>query len=374
MAAPLVGILGAYGAVGSVAARRLAAEGRCRLRLGGRALEPARRLAAELGPSAEAQAQAVDAQDGQSLAAFAGECRVVLNCAGPAYLLLDRVRQAAFAAGADYVDVMDDGTASAPGGPRIAVLSAGLVPGLSGLLPGLLAATMARPLRFTGGYAGLGALTHTGAVDYLLSLDRGFGVPMGLWRGRTVPGALRTDDGVRVPGLPRPVTAVPFLTAEVVERAEALGLEEARWYNAFDGSFLYDALNRVRTGDGPDLDAHAAELVRAGALDAAGRTPYHALWGSLDGIGHEGAEVRRTVLIRGADGSELTGEVGAFAVSEVCSGRVPAGVHRAAEALSPRRVVDRLRAVVGGLVVAERDAEAASGAELVDEAEEEGAL
>jgi hypothetical protein len=372
MAAPLIGILGAYGAVGTVAARRLAAEGRFRLRLGGRDPEPACRLVAELGPAA--RAQTVDARDEHSLAAFVAGCRAVLNCTGPAYLLLDRVRRAAFAAGADYVDVMDDGTAPAPAGARIAVLSAGLVPGLSGLLPGLLAESMARPLRFTGAYAGLGALTHTGAVDYLLSLDRGYGVPMGLWRGRVVPGVLRTDENFRIPGLPRPLTAVPFLTTEVAEQARALELEEARWYNAFDGGFLYDALNRARLGSGQDLDSRAAELLRAGALDAAGRTPYHVLWGSLDGVGHGGAAVRRTVLIRGVDGSELTGEVGAFAVAEVCDGRVPAGVHRAAGVLSPIRVVDRLRTVVPGAVVAEAGRDSVPGPALAHEAEVEGVL
>lgn len=371
MAAPLIGILGAYGAVGQVAARRLAAEGRFRLRLGGRDPQPARRLAADLGP--RAGAQAVDAHDSSSLTAFATGCRVVLNCAGPAYLLLDRVRRAAFAAGADYVDVMDDGADTAPAGPRTAVLSAGLVPGLSGLLPGLLADGMHRPLRFSGGYVGLGALTHTGAVDYLLSLDRGFGVPMALWRGRVVPRALRTEDDARVPGLPLPVTAVPFLTTEVVERARTLGLQEARWYNAFDGRFLHDALNRMYLDHGRDLDARAAELVRAGALDAAGRTPYHALWGSLDGVGQDGEAVRRTVLLRGADGSALTGEVGAFAVAEVCDRRVPVGVHRAAQVLSPRRVVDRLR-VVPGVVVVEQGGDAVPGANLAYETEEEGAL
>ncbi|AGP53602.1 saccharopine dehydrogenase NADP-binding domain-containing protein [Streptomyces rapamycinicus] len=372
MAAPLIGILGAYGEVGTVAARRLAAEGRFRLRLGGRDPESARGLAAELGPVA--RATAVDARDERSLAAFAAGCRAVLNCSGPAYLLLDRVRRAAFAQGADYVDVMDDGTAPAPAGSRTAVLSAGLVPGLSGLLPGLLAGSMARPLRFTGAYAGLGALTHTGALDYLLSLDRGYGVPMGLWRGRVVPGALGTDEDFRIPGLPRPLTAVPFLTSEVAERAGALGLEETRWYNAFDGRALLEVLNRARRGTGRDLDSHAAELVRAGALDAAGRTPYHVLWGSLDGVGHGGAAVRRAVLIRGGDGSELTGEVGAFAVAEVCDGRVPAGVHRAAGVLSPRRVVDRLRAVVPGVVVAEEGGDAAPGPAPAHQAEEEGVL
>ncbi|AIR96955.1 saccharopine dehydrogenase NADP-binding domain-containing protein [Streptomyces glaucescens] len=359
--APVIGVLGGYGAVGTSAVRALAAEGRFRLRIGGRDLGAARALAAAL--PVPAQAVRVDVEDGASLAGFARGCRTVLNCSGPAYLLLGRARTAALAAGADYVDVMDDGGTPAPVPGRTVVLSAGLAPGLSGLLPAILARGPVPGGRFSGCYAGLGVFTVTGAVDYLLSAERGYGTPGAVWRGRVVPGALRVEEEHRLPGVPRPLVAHPFLTGEVVSRARALGLAEARWYNAFDGTAVLDVLNRSRGGRlaGPELRARAGELVRASALDAAGRAPYHLLWGCLEGRGPDGTPVRRTVVIRGADGSELTGLVGAFAAAAVCDGRLPHGVHRAADVLPADEVLRRLRDGRAGVTVAETEEAVARG-------------
>ncbi|MYQ52566.1 MULTISPECIES: saccharopine dehydrogenase NADP-binding domain-containing protein [unclassified Streptomyces] len=349
--APLIGIIGGYGAVGRSAARSLAAQGRFRLRLGGRDGEAARACAARL--AAPAEAMAVDAGDARSLGRFSQGCRTVLNCAGPAYLLADRARRAAFAAGADYVDVMDDGRPADPVPGRTAVLSAGLMPGLSGLLPGLLSQGLDPGGEFTGCYAGLGTLTRTGALDYLLSAERGYGTPMAVWRGRVVPSALAVELHFPVPGVPRPLTAHPFLTEELVDRARELGLGEARWYNAFDGDAVLGTLNRSRGGHpgARDLAARAEELVRSSALDAAGRTPYHVLWGRLEGSDQEGNAVSRAIVVRGEDGSRLTGAVGAFAAAAVCGGQVLRGVHQASAVLSPQAVVDWLRTGVPGVTV-----------------------
>ncbi|MEV6961715.1 saccharopine dehydrogenase NADP-binding domain-containing protein [Streptomyces sp. NPDC051207] len=375
--APLIGVLGGYGAVGAAAARVLAAEGEFRLRIGGRDPEAAERCAASLGGAAEARE--ADARSDASLERFAQGCDVVLHCAGPAYELADRPRRAAAAAGADYVDVMDGcGPAPAPAGERTAVLSAGLSPGLSGLLPRLLTDGRA-PLgaaRFTGYYVSLGAFTRTGAMDYLLSLDRGYGTPRAQWRdGHVVRGVLRGAEERVVAGVPHPVTVYPYLTQELVGQARALGLAEARWYNGFDGHHLLDALNRYRSGDdrAGGLEAQAAGVVRASTLDALGRSPYHVLCGVLERPGPEGAPVRRAV-IRGADGSAMTGVVGAVAAREVARGRVPRGVHRAAQVLPTRGVMDALGRHLPDTVVTFSDDVPAAGVVSADPVMEVGVL
>ncbi|MGQ4491359.1 saccharopine dehydrogenase NADP-binding domain-containing protein [Streptomyces sp. SAS_281] len=354
--APLIGILGGYGAVGEAAARALAAEGGVRLRIGGRNPEAAARCAAALG--GECEAAAADARSRESLERFVRGCDVLLHCAGPAYELADGPRRAAAAAGAGYVDVMDGcGPGPAPAGERTAVLSAGLSPGLSGLLPRLLTDEW-QPrgaARFSGYYVSLGAFTRTGAVDYLLSLDRGYGTPRAQWRdGRVVHGALRGRERREVAGVPHPVTTYPYLTQELVGQARALGLAEARWYNAFDGRRLLDALNRFRAGDdrADSLEAQADAVVRASTLDALGRTPYHVLCGELEFPGPGGTPTRRMAVIRGEDGSAMTGVVGAVAAREVARGRIPGGVHRAGQVLAPREVLDALRRHLPGTVVA----------------------
>ena len=49
----------------------------------------------------------LDINDGEELSDFCGECDVVLNCAGPAYVLFEKVALASARAGAVYVDVTD---------------------------------------------------------------------------------------------------------------------------------------------------------------------------------------------------------------------------------------------------------------------------
>ncbi|MFH8798220.1 saccharopine dehydrogenase NADP-binding domain-containing protein [Streptomyces sp. NPDC017936] len=375
---PLIGILGGYGAVGAAAARALAAEGGFRLRIGGRDREAAARCAAALGGHVEAEA--VDARSDAGLERFARGCDVLLHCAGPAYELAGRPRRAAAAAGADYVDVMDGcGPGPAPAGERTAVLSAGLSPGLSGLLPRLLTDGRAAPgaARFTGYYVSLGAFTRTGAVDYLLSLDRDYGTPRARWHdGRVVRDAPRGAEERVVAGVPHPVTVYPYLPQELVGQARALGLAEARWYNGFDGRHLLDALNRHRSGEerAGGLEERAAGVVRASTLDALGRSPYHVLCGVLELPGPDGALVRRTVVIRGEDGSAMTGVVGAVAAREVAGARVPEGVHQAARVLPARDVVDALRRHLPGTVVAFTDDVLAAGADAADPVMEEGVL
>ncbi|MFF5481859.1 hypothetical protein ACFY5C_31665 [Streptomyces sp. NPDC012935] len=373
---PLVGIIGGYGAVGTAAARCLYAAGGVRLRIGGRDADAAARLAGTLGEGVEAMA--VDVADDRSTAAFGRGCHALLNCSGPAWLTLDRALLAACSAGVAYADVMDDDrTGTSLTGT--AVLGAGLSPGLTAMLPGLLAEGLARPLRFSGCYAGLEPFTRTGALDYVLSLTRDHGAALAEWRGgQVVRGALEPSAGHRIPGLPRPVTAYPYLPQELVRQAAALSLVRLRWYNAFDGTTLLDALGRVRgllSPDG-DLDEAAARVVRASALDAAGRSPYHLLWGRLEGHDTEGRLVRRSILIRGTDGSALTGCVGALVVRELAHGRVPQGLHRAAGVLAPASVLSWLRAHLPatGVAVTEEAADDDAAWDVLDCAGGQGAV
>lgn len=348
-ATPLIGVLGGYGAVGSVAARCLAAEG-FRLRIGGRSEARGAALAAELTGT---EAMPVDATDAASIARFSAGCDTVLNCAGPAYELGALPRQAVLAAGAHYVDVMDGAAAAfTPPADRVAVLSAGLLPGLSGLLPRLLTAGLSE-VSFAGYYVTLGKFTHTGAMDYLLSMDRGYGTALAEWRdGSVVSGALDVEPDCEIVGIPRRVTAYPYLTTELVRQARHLGLTAARWYNAFDGEHGLRVLNRSRaSGNQTAAAAVATELVQASALDVLGRAPYHVLFGTVDGLSEDRIPLRRTALIRAEDGNALTGIVGAVTTREVARGRIAPGCHEAAEVVAVDLVLDAIRQHLADAVV-----------------------
>ena len=98
-----IGIAGAYGATGSLVVNRLAATTEHELLLGGRSAERGTQLAAKLGD--RASARAVDVMNPASLAAFCDACDLLVNCAGPSHLVLDRVARVAVERRTGLVDV-----------------------------------------------------------------------------------------------------------------------------------------------------------------------------------------------------------------------------------------------------------------------------
>ncbi|GGL51484.1 saccharopine dehydrogenase NADP-binding domain-containing protein [Planomonospora parontospora] len=322
-----VGVIGCCGAVGRALVRRLPGP----LRLGGRDPDRVRRTAR---PGDEAVA--VDIAQAARLAGFCAGCDVVVNCAGPSARIQDTVARAALEAGAHYVDVAGDRldharlTALARG--RAAVLAAGMMPGLSALLPRALARGAGRPVRLVARVGGLDRFTRAAALDYVASLAGDYAVPLAAWRGhQVIRGALRPAERVALPHFPGRVSAYPYLSRETERLARALGLAEVEWWGVFDGERTLRALSAP--GD-RDPERIAEELELAARLDGLGRRPYFRLVFDLDG---------RVLVVGAADGYELTAALAATAVREVAAGRVPPGAHDAADVLDPDGVLRDLR-------------------------------
>ncbi|WP_327585114.1 saccharopine dehydrogenase NADP-binding domain-containing protein [Nonomuraea sp. NBC_00507] len=328
----MIGIVGAYGAVGGAAARLLADHG---VRIGGRDGASARRFVRD-ELAGRGEACQVDAYDETSLARFCRGCRIVVNCAGPSYLLLDRVARAALAAGADYVDAAGDDPAFAllaltGAAGRRAVLSAGMLPGLTGLLPRHLARLAGGgPLRLDVYTGGLDRLTPAAAGDYLLA--GGHGEALAGWRdGGRVSRALTPARDVELPYFPGLVTAYPFLSAEAERVARELGLQEARWYNVLTGDRVLATASTVSS---------AADLTRVAELEMAGRTPYYVLLFQLSG-----PHSTHTLALRAADSYELSGAVVAHTALAMLRGAIEPGVHYADSVLDPALMLADLEPV-----------------------------
>ncbi|MEV1293169.1 saccharopine dehydrogenase NADP-binding domain-containing protein [Pseudonocardia sp. NPDC049635] len=349
---PTVALLGATGAVGSAAARVLAGDGP--LRLGGRRHGPLDELAATLdGPAVSTHP--VDLDDPHALDAFAHGADVLLHCAAPAFAIGDRVARAAARAGSRYVDVSGDAQLAQQltGGavPNVAVLGAGVVPGLSALLPRLLL-TRARaagmnPSRMRVHTGGVERCSPGVARDMLLSLDAGgpdgaaYGEPLAAWRdGVRVPRALRSEEDAQAPFFDGRVALQPFLAAESERLARTTGLAGLDWFNVHPGPHVREAMRRLR---GTDPHGAAAALVRAAELDLAGQRAYHLMVVTVHGPDGEGGA--RTVVLRSPDSYALTGTVAAVATRAITAGKIPAGVHHAGEVLDPAMVLDAVQAL-----------------------------
>lgn len=340
-------VLGGYGDIGREAARawlRLRAEAQlpARLRIGGRDVDAAQRLAARLREDACAaalepavEAAPVDLFDPEALRGFVAGSRVVLNCAGPSHRIDDRVARAALAADADYVDAAGDDALHARLDPgaylragRCALLSAGMQPGVSALLPRWLAARVAAPRRLRS-YLGLNdRFTAVAADDYLHGADNGSSEPLAAWRDHARrSGVARRQRQAMLPFFASPVALLPYLNREGERLARALDLSEGDWYSAIEGHHVLAAFDRAHAL--PRAEAIAL-LQQASALDLAGRQPQVTFLCQLDG-----AHASVSALLRAPGNAVLSGGFAAVVAQAAAAGEIDAGRHYAAMALDP---------------------------------------
>ncbi len=345
MSGASIGLVGAYGSVGRQVALLLAGSGR--LRLGGRDRQQAEQLNRQL--DGQAEVRPLDLWDEHSLAAFCAGCTLVINCAGPSYRILDRVARAALAAGADYLDVGGDDPlherlrGQLPQARRV-VLSAGMLPGLSGLFAQLPARAFQRidALRCYAG--GLGRLSGTAAEDFLLSLGNGFGQAQMAWStGQVLRSGAPAEQLLEREWLPvAGVQAYPYLTCEQQRLFADLQVGHGQGFNLFEGGQLAGALRRIQ-GSAPE-SRHSAQnvaaLVQASALDVAGRQPYQVLAVEIEGL-RDGRQQQASAWLRASDGSRLTGSVAAFCALHW--ERLPLGMHYAAQVLDAGACLEQLR-------------------------------
>ncbi|MEV0675056.1 saccharopine dehydrogenase NADP-binding domain-containing protein [Actinosynnema sp. NPDC050436] len=344
-----VGLLGGSGAVGRQVAARLRARGVEDVLIGGRDLAAAEAVVAGvLGGTG--RAGVVDVRNPASLRDFCADATVVVNCAGPSRVIGDVVAAAAVRAGAHYVDVGGDDPLhevmtgpGAPPCPVAAVLSAGMIPGLTGLLPRHLAGS---------GFTGVDRLTvhhgvrdrigWSGAYDLVAGIIEGRDESLAGWRsGAARSGVARRAVNRALPGFTEPVTVHPYLSPEARRTAQRLGLRDGDWHTVlFDGR-VSTVLGGLPALTEADLAPTAERLHRAADFDVLGRTPQVGVLCQLDGTG-PGGPLTRSLVLRATGAAELVAAAAAATLDEVLDGTVPAGVHFAAEVLDPDRATATL--------------------------------
>jgi hypothetical protein len=258
---------------------------------------------------------------------------------------MDRVAVATIQAGAQYVDVGGDDPlydrmtrpGSAPA-PVCAVLSAGMIPGLTGLLPRYLAGCGFTEVDRLTVYHGVrDRIGRAGAYDFVAGIIEGGDETFAAWRsGAPRSGASQRAINRTLPAFTDPVTAHPYLSPEARRTARRLGLREGDWYTVlFDGQ-MSAVLGALPALTEADLTPTAERLCRAAEFDMLGRTPQVTLLCQLDGRGDGGA-MTRSLVLRAAGAAELVAAAAAVTVDELVLGGIPAGVHFAAESLDPAR-------------------------------------
>ncbi|WP_051406966.1 saccharopine dehydrogenase NADP-binding domain-containing protein [Nocardia sp. CNY236] len=351
-----IGLLGGYGAVGALIAERVAQRGLGALSIAGRDARAGQVLIAERLNGA-GEFTELDLYDADALAQFCDRCDLVVNCAGPTRRILDRVAVAARDAGVPYIDIGGDHPVHArlaPGNDWPAILSAGMIPGLSALLPRYLARDCTSVQSLTVYHGARDTFGYSSAYDYVVGIGDGDDIPMAAWRDGPSEDAARRVVDLRLPHFPEPVTGQPYLSPEARRTAADLGLSTGTWYSVLEGERLPVVLQQV-AGSRPDEVAALTEKVRRAAeFDLLGRTRHATLLFQLDGRRDDRA-ITRSLVVRAEGATVLVAAAALPAIEAVLAGAVAPGVHFAAEVLDPGRVVDDLAAAPAIVHLSEHD-------------------
>jgi hypothetical protein len=316
-----IGVIGGHGSVGRETVAQLRAWGLGPIVVAGR--NPA---------TADV---VVDVDEPATVERFFASLRLVVNCTASSPPVRAAVAGTAVASGVPYVDsggdepVHDLLSRRAHAAP--VVLSAGMLPGLTGLLSRQLAERGSRLVGYVGGQDrfSLGA-----AADYLAVVNGSAGRTFAVWRNgsRVERAGVPAIEG-KIPYFPEPASGVPYLSSEMERLARRLDLAELVFYTVFLGSRLRETLAGTGTGA---VDAEA--VVRASELDLFGRTRFQRLVFQLPG-----EPAAPTLVLSGKGSSELTGATAAMTALAVLDGAVSPGLHYAADALDPAWAARKLR-------------------------------
>ena len=316
-----IGVIGGYGSVGRATVAQLRAWGLGPVVAVGR--DPAK---ADV---------VVDISEPAALERLCSSLRLVINCTVSSPRSRATVADAAVANGVPYVDPGGDepvyellsGTARA----EPVVLSAGMLPGLTGLLPRRLVAERGGCLVCYAG--GRDRFSPGGAAGYLEVVHGSADRACAVWRhGARVERAGVPPIEGGIPYFPEPASGVPFLSPEMERLARHLDLTELVFYVVFPGARLRATLAAARTDS---VDAEA--VVRASELDLFGRSQYQRLVFQL-----RGEPVMPTMVLSGSGSTELTGATAAMTALAVLDGAVSPGVHFAADVLDPAWAEEKL--------------------------------
>ena len=316
-----IGVIGGYGSVGRATVAQLRAWGLGPIVVAGR--DPTK---------ADVM---VDMNESATLERFCASLRLVVNCAASSSRIRAMVADAAAANGVPYVDPGGDEPVyellSGRAHAEPVVLSAGMLPGLTGLLPRQL--VVERGSRLVCYVGGQDRFSLGAATDYLAVVNGSAGRTFAVWRNgsRVERAGVPAIEGA-VPYFSEPASGVPYLSPEMERLARRLDLTELVFYTVFPGTRLRATLAAAHTDS---VDAEA--VVRASELDLFGRSRYQRLVFQL-----RGEPTMPTMVLSGKGSSEMTGATAAMTGLAVLEGAVSPGVHFAADVLDPAWAKEKL--------------------------------
>lgn len=302
----MIGIIGGYGSVGQWAAKSLTEHMEDMIRVGGRN-KAVYAMCAERHQLIHTEFARVDFTDLDSVRQFAKGCRLILNCAGPAFGRSLKVADTILNMGSCYVDVgfdnhMDELFKQYDN--RNLLCKAGAIPGLSGLLPRYLAERVQQADQVEVYYSALGKFSKTASEDYLNGI---FG------NGTAVTGKRKEAERKLLPLSSQESYLYPYYDSECDYVSQSIQPAGCKWFMTLEGEstnmFMSNAAelyvrNKERAIEG---------LRDASYADTLGKNEYAGFAVQVSGTVSD-MDICQTLYLKAPSPEYLTGTAAAAAV------------------------------------------------------------
>lgn len=277
----------------------------------------------------------LDVYDADNLTSFCDDCAVVINCAGPEFMMKDRVAQAAMKAGVIYVDVsnavlLNPKAVAAKG---VNYIGAGFNPGISGLLLKRVVHQLVDTTKKVSCYiGGSERYTKTSLSDILMSAYSTIGKSDCYWREKKiVTDKINMMKKEFVSGIDAPVYKKLYMSREIQEILEHCNVDELHWYNiASNDSMIRLAMQLHQLQQELPLEEALKQLEQPREEEL--EEEWIAL--VIDALGmKDGKSVRCILNLQMESSYEMTGTVAAEVARKVIHTTKPNGVYWAHEVL-----------------------------------------
>lgn len=269
----VVGVLGASGSVGFEAVKNLFEHTDYKIFLGARNIDKMNKMFSWIG--ARGKVFKVDIFNQKELRAFCTNCDLIINCAGPSKKILDTICIASIKSNCHYVDVSGDSDlynmmknrgSDIKSKNLTHIISAGLYPGLTELLPAYVANNNFKKVDHMEVFlSSKGTLSINAAYDYICSIRDDYVTGMAYChkgRIKKIEGSYRSK--AQLPYFSKKLDVYPIISNEFQVMADQNNINSFYFYSVYQDKSLVNKLMNIKIMEKyktEDEIKHSAEIL-----------------------------------------------------------------------------------------------------------------
>lgn len=341
----IIGIVGGSGAVGKTAVSQLINDGyECIVSYRSREIE---------SPDIKSKCECIklDIYDDEAVRNFCKRCGLILNCAGPSYIIGSKVAEIALNEKCKYVDafgvtIFNDDNIRKLCSNEVCILGAGSVPGLSGIAVMKMISLFDKCNSIDFYSYAMENTTKTSAIDVLLSSLSGYGYSDKYYKnGKILSINLSIPEGIEVFGTDRVIPAKSFLYNEMIHIAKKFRIDQISSYNLIPDENLHKKMTEeiasyIIMPDEDKIYECADRIEKLINTYMFGRKPEYLISVKASGI-ENGNEKQTEMCIKMKNSFKVTGIISAL-TAEKAMEIFSSGMYWAYEIMDAANLIDKL--------------------------------